>query len=67
MLAELQYGVDQIRGGRYREGAVYLWREQSWLLAGVLTLVLRLLFSVLPSRAGFTRHRRSGKGPSTAD
>jgi hypothetical protein len=67
MLAELQHGVDQIRVGRYREGAVYLWREQSWLLAGVLTLVLQLLLPLLPSRGGFRRHTRSGNGPSPAD
>jgi hypothetical protein len=67
MLAELQHGVDQIRVGRYREGVVYLWREQSWLLAGVLTLLLRLLLPLLPSHGESRRHTRSNKGHSRVD
>ncbi len=66
MLAELQHGVDQFRAGHYREGAVYLWREQSWLLAGVLTLALQLLLPLLASRGRFRRRTRS-KGPNPTD
>jgi hypothetical protein len=42
-IQELQYSVDLLKGGRYRQGFVYLWRRQSWIVAGVITALLVLV------------------------
>ena len=61
LLRDLQYGVDLLKAGGYQQSFTFLWRRQSWLLAGVLTLLLSLLLSGL--RRSTVRWRRSRPGP----
>ncbi len=55
-IQELQYAVDLLKAGRYQQGFVYLWRRQSWVVAGVITALLVL---VGPGIRGALRRRRS--------
>lgn len=42
-IQELQYGMDLLKAGRFKQGFVYLWRRQSWIVSGVITALLVLL------------------------
>jgi hypothetical protein len=39
-IQELQYTMDLLKAGGYKQGFVYLWRRQSWIVAGVITALL---------------------------
>jgi hypothetical protein len=43
LVQTFQYSVDLIKAGAYRQSFYYLWRRQSWVLAGVITLLFALL------------------------
>jgi hypothetical protein len=40
---DLQRAVDLLKAGRYQQAFVGLWRRQSWVVAGVLTVLAALL------------------------
>ena len=35
---DFQHAVDLLKAGRYQQAFTWLWRRQSWVLAGVLTV-----------------------------
>lgn len=43
LIAAFQHSVNLVKAGAYRQGFFYLWRRQSWVLAGVVTLFVSLL------------------------
>jgi hypothetical protein len=56
IIAEFQYSVNLLKLGKYEQSFVYLWRRQSWILAGVITALFSL---VLPGLGRtFKRYRR---------
>lgn len=58
LVGEFQHGFDLVKAGGYKEAFVYLWRRQSWVLAGVLTLFVSIGSPRL--LRGLTRLRGSG-------
>ena len=65
IVGELQYSVNLLKAGRLKESFVFLWRRQSWLVAGVLTAFITLLLPGLGGRLGHLR-RRLRKRPADA-
>ena len=52
LVRDFQYGVDLIKAGSYQRSFVFLWDRQSWILAGVLTLLLSLVLPGVWQQAG---------------
>jgi len=67
LIDELQYGVDLIKAGRYRQSFIYLWRHESWIVAGVFTALVLIASAAaprfLPARRTFTRLYRRARPP----
>ena len=57
LVGDFQYGVDLIKAGNYQRSFVFLWDRQSWILAGVLTLLLSAILPSIWRRAGSLRDR----------
>jgi len=60
IIAEFQYSVNLLKLGKYEQSFVYLWRRQSWILAGVITALFSL---VLPGLGRTFRRYRRRSGP----
>jgi hypothetical protein len=60
IIAEFQYSVNLLKLGKYEQSFVYLWRRQSWILAGVITALFSL---VLPGLGRTFRRYRRQSGP----
>lgn len=56
MVQAFQYGVDLLKGGRYQQAFVYLWRNQSWVVAALVTALLAF---VLPGASRGIRRWRN--------
>jgi len=59
IIAEFQYSVTLLKLGKYERSFVYLWRRQSWILAGVITALFSL---VLPGLGRTVRRYRRQSG-----
>ena len=61
MVQSFQYGVDLLKGGRYQQAFIYLWRNQSWVVAALVTALLAV---VLPGAGRSIRRWRSRREAS---
>ena len=62
LVRDFQHGVDLVKAGSYQRSFIFLWDRQSWILAGVLMLLLSVVLSGVWRRAGRWRNRR-GRRP----
>ncbi|HHH38390.1 MAG TPA: hypothetical protein ENK50_02290 [Sedimenticola sp.] len=60
MVDDFQYGVDLVKAGAYRQSFHYLWRRQSWVAAGIITLLVSFL---LPGFGRSLRRWRATRPP----
>ena len=58
LVQEFQYTVDLLKLGRYEHAFVYIWRRESWIVAGVVSVLLSFVLSSIV-RAAARRRRRS--------
>ena len=60
LVGEFQHGFDLLKAGFFPQAFVFLWRRQSWILAGVITLLFALLSPGLLRIYSRLRTRRPG-------
>lgn len=62
LLQDLQYGVDLVKRRDYRGSFAFLWPRQSWILAGLVTLLIAFVSPGVWRMVGrFRRHRTRGQ------
>lgn len=43
IVQELQWGMNLVKAGEFRQAFVTLWRDKSWLVAGIVTALLLMV------------------------